>query len=98
MAVASKTTAAKTKQSDALPKANGWLNLSIVDTTGKHHNLPKGVALFDETTIHRSMLNKLRAMQKAAEEAGEDIPQTLQFQFSGTVSLARADDAADIPL
>lgn len=97
MAVSNKTTAAKPKSTE-LPKANGWLNLSIVDTTGKLHNLPKGVALFDETTIHRSMLNKLRAMQRAAEEAGEEIPQTLQFNFSGTVSLARAEDAGDIPL
>lgn len=97
MAAQPKQTAAKTKPTE-MPKANGWLNLSIVDTTGKHHNLPKGVALFDETTIHRSMLNKLRKMQQDAEAVGEDIPQTLQFNFSGTVSLARAEDAGDIPL
>lgn len=98
MAVSNKTTAAKTKQSDALPKANGWLNLSMTDKTGKSHNLPKGVALFDETIIHRSMMNKLRALQRAAEEAGEPIPQTIQFEFTGTVSLARAEETGDIDL
>lgn len=97
MAAQPKQTAAKTKPTE-MPKANGWLNLSIVDRSGKLHNLPKGVALFDETTIHRSMLNKLRKMQQDAEAAGEEIPQTLQFNFSGTVSLARAEDAGDIDL
>ena len=98
MAVSNKTTPAKTKSTDALPKANGWLNLSMTDKTGKSHNLPKGVALFDETIIHRSMMNKLRALQRAAEEAGEPIPQTIQFEFTGTVSLARAEEAGDIDL
>lgn len=98
MAVSNKTTAAKTKPTDALPKANGWLNLSMTDKTGKSHNLPKGVALFDETIIHRSMMNKLRALQRAAEEAGEPIPQTIQFEFTGTVSLARAEETGDIDL
>lgn len=98
MAVSNKqTTAAKTKPTE-MPKANGWLNLSMTDKTGKSHNLPKGVALFDETIIHRSMMNKLRALQKAAEEAGEPIPQTIQFEFTGTVSLARAEETGDIDL
>ena len=98
MAVSNKTTPAKTKSTDALPKANGWLNLSMTDKTSKSHNLPKGVALFDETIIHRSMMNKLRALQRAAEEAGEPIPQTIQFEFTGTVSLARAEETGDIDL
>jgi uncharacterized membrane protein len=44
------------------------------------------------------MMNKLRALQKAAEEAGEPIPQTIQFEFTGTVSLARAEETGDIDL
>lgn len=105
MGLTAKTTAAKTKQTTAaktkpteMPKANGWLNLSMTDKTGKSHNMPKGVALFDETVIHRSMLNKLRKMQQDAAAAGEAIPQTIQFNFTGTVSLARAEEAGDIDL
>jgi hypothetical protein len=94
--VPAKSSAATTNQ----PKADGWANLSITDANQNNHRFPKGVALFDEEQIHRSMLNKLRAAQKAAAEAGQDIPTTMSFTLTATVSLAKPEEelSKDIPL
>jgi len=93
-------TASKTTPATTQPKADGWCNLSITDAVGNDHRFKKGVALFDEEQIHRSMLNKLRAAQEAAAAAGEEIPTTMTFVLNATVSLAKPEEetSKDIPL
>lgn len=93
---AAKTTTSATTQ----PKADGWANLSITDAVGNDHRFKKGVALFNEEQIHRSMLNKLRAAQQAAADAGEEVPTTMTFTLTATVSLAKPEEelSKDIPL
>lgn len=96
---APKTTSNKTTTTDQ-PKADGWANLSITDTAGNNHRFPKGVALFDSEQIHRSMLNKLRAAQQAAADAGEEVPTSMTFVLNATVTLAKPEEelSKDIPL
>lgn len=82
------------------PKADGWANLSLVDANQKVHRFSKGVALFNEEQLHRSMMNKLRAIQAQAAADGQEIPQSITFNVTMTVSLAKSEEELekDIPL
>lgn len=96
----SKAKANKTAAAVQQPKADGWGNLSLVDAAGKTHRFSKGVALFNEEQLHRSMMNKLRAIQAEAAAAGQEVPQSIVFNVQLTVSLAKSEEELekDIPL
>lgn len=42
-------------------KADGWLNVAIVDAQGNEHKFPKGIPLYESTKLGRSILNKMEA-------------------------------------
>lgn len=84
MAVQKKSAA--TKQASEMKKADAFLNLKLVDAEGNVHTLPKGLPLFEDSRILRSLIN--------AAKANPDR----EFTLTGTVWFPSEDAAEDIPL
>jgi len=57
-------------------KADGYLNLKIVDRNGNAHNIPCYIPLTKDKAIHKALMSK----------AGEEL------SIIGTVNLAAAED------
>ncbi len=85
MAVQKKSAAAKTTNSD-MKKADAFLNLKLVDAEGNVHTLPKGLPLFSDSRVLRSLIN--------AAKANPDK----EFTLTGTVWFPSEDAQEDIPL
>lgn len=84
MAVQKKSAAAK--QSTEMKKADAFLNLKLVDAEGNVHTLPKGLPLFADSRVQRSLIN--------AAKANPDR----EFTLTGSVWFPSEDAAEDIPL
>lgn len=85
MAVQKRNTATKSAVNE-MKKADAFLNLKLVDSEGTVHNLPKGLALFNDNRVMRSLINA----------AG--INADREFTFTGTVYIPAEEQAEDIPL
>ena len=85
MAVQKKSAATKTTNSD-MKKADAFLNLKLVDAEGNVHTLPKGLPLFADSRVLRSLIN--------AAKANPDK----EFTLTGTVWFPSEDAQEDIPL
>lgn len=85
MAVQKKTAAKNTGTND-MKKADAFLNLKLVDSEGNVHNLPKGLALFNDNRVMRSLINAAGANPER------------EFSFTGTVYVPAEEQAEDIPL
>ena len=97
MALSKKNTAASTKTE--IKPADGWCNVSVKDATDKLHRVGKsGIALFNDDRVGRSLLNKLKAAQAAAQTAGTDVPTSITVNLVATISLAAKEDDSDLDL
>lgn len=77
-----KTTAARNE----LPKADGWLNLSVVASDGTEYRLSSGIPLHVDKRLERSLINK-------AKEQPD-----MKFTLVGVVKIVEEEPADDIAL
>lgn len=77
------------KAANQQPRADGWLNVSVVDAQGNKHRISRGIPLDASTRIGRSLLN---AAAKALEEDSE-----LVLTLEGSVYISNEDSQEDIP-
>ncbi len=77
---------ATTAKATDLKKADAFLNLKLVDSEGNVHNLPKGLPLFEDNRLMRSIIN--------AAKANPDR----EFTLTASVWFPSEDAAEDIPL
>ena len=87
MAVQKKSAAAKqTGGTSEMKKADAFLNLKLVDAEGNVHTLPKGLPLFADSRIQRSLINAAKANPER------------EFTLTGTVWFPSEEAQEDIPL
>jgi hypothetical protein len=91
----SKTTGSKSE----IKPADGWCNVSVKDANDKLHRVGKsGIALFNDDRVGRSLLNKLKAAQLAAQAGNTEIPTSITVTLTATISLAVKEDESDLDL
>lgn len=91
-----KETGKPANKSDIKP-ADGWCNVSLIDTAGKPHRVGKsGIALFNDDRVSKSLMNRLRAIQAEAIANGKEPPTTITVNLVATISLATKEDDSDI--
>jgi hypothetical protein len=52
-----RTVESNTTSSSNLKKASGYLNLKVMDASGKQHSFKVGLALFEDRTLDKKFLN-----------------------------------------
>lgn len=81
---------------NTMPKADAFLNLSVIDANGVPHRLPKGLAMFLKDKVGKSLINAELRNQEMAKAAGvEAVPVT--FNFTGTIWIAPEETEEEIP-
>lgn len=75
-----------TRSSTQQDKADAFLNVVLVDKTGKEHPIKGGIALRMDNQMHRTIINKVK------EEPD------LQIKLLGSVHIVNEDDGSDLEL
>lgn len=66
------------------PKADGFLNISVVDQNGKVHKLNKGIPLSYDNPLERSLLN------------AASVNPEITFDLESAIHVSIVDDGVDI--
>lgn len=51
-------------------EADGWLNLKVVDQTGKEHSIAATIPLYKDNRVHRALMNKGNSPEVVLEILG----------------------------
>lgn len=86
MAVKKNTPAKPAATKGDMKPADAYLNLKLVDSEGNTHTFNKGLPLFADNRLHRSLINAVKADPERV------------FELTGTVWIQPEEQAEDIPL